>query len=113
MWILGYLSTAIAFIHVGLKTGLSAPSYDNTQSVRIKLRALNGFRSTQAGNVLIYYGGRWGTICDDGWTLQNANVTCRMLGYPRAIGHTKNAYFGIPKEGRLFRIIELDYCRFI
>ncbi|NXL56312.1 MARCO protein, partial [Chordeiles acutipennis] len=37
------------------------------------------------GRVEIFHQGSWGTICDDGWSTQDANVVCRMLGYSRAI----------------------------
>ena len=46
------------------------------------------------GNVQVFYGGKWGAVCDDGWILNNAKVVCRMLGYERALGHTKHGYFG-------------------
>uniref|UniRef100_A0A8C0AWM9 Macrophage receptor with collagenous structure n=1 Tax=Buteo japonicus TaxID=224669 RepID=A0A8C0AWM9_9AVES len=37
------------------------------------------------GRVEIFHQGSWGTICDDGWSTQDASVVCRMLGYRRAI----------------------------
>ncbi|NXJ64577.1 MARCO protein, partial [Rostratula benghalensis] len=37
------------------------------------------------GRVEIFHDGSWGTICDDGWSTQDATVVCRMLGYSRAI----------------------------
>ncbi|KAM9630932.1 macrophage receptor MARCO [Morphnus guianensis] len=37
------------------------------------------------GRVEIFHQGSWGTICDDGWSTQDATVVCRMLGYTRAI----------------------------
>ncbi len=33
----------------------------------------------------ILYHGQWGTICDDAWGIQDANVACRQLGYQYAV----------------------------
>ncbi|NXH94949.1 MARCO protein, partial [Pachycephala philippinensis] len=37
------------------------------------------------GRVEIFHQGSWGTICDDSWTLREAGVVCRMLGFNRAV----------------------------
>ena len=46
----------------------------------VSVRLVNGTRPDE-GRVEVYYGNQWGTVCDDGFTVQNARVICRMLGY--------------------------------
>ena len=42
----------------------------------------------------IYYNGVWGTVCHDGWDLNDAQVVCRQLGYSTATAAIHNAFYG-------------------
>ena len=35
------------------------------------------------GTVLVYLNGQWGTICDDGFSGDDAKVVCYLLGFSR------------------------------
>ena len=45
----------------------------------IRARVVNG-SSTTSGRLELFYNGTWGTVCDDGFTQNDAAVACRMLG---------------------------------
>ncbi|KAF2360384.1 SRCR domain [Trinorchestia longiramus] len=42
---------------------------------------LIGGRDALEGRLMIYSGGRWGTVCSHGWTEDAAAVACQQLGY--------------------------------
>ena len=58
-------------------------------NVRLRSGAL-----VSEGRVEVQYHNFWGSICDDHWTLREANVVCRSLGYGSAAMAAKNAYYG-------------------
>ena len=51
----------------------------------ISLRLQGPSSEKGTGRVEIFANGRWGTICDDQWDINDAKVVCRQLGYKNAV----------------------------
>ena len=57
------------------------------------IRLIGGSGSYE-GRVEVYYNGQWGTVCDDLFDINEANVVCRQLGYQGATRWHDRAYYG-------------------
>ncbi|XP_030831005.1 egg peptide speract receptor-like [Strongylocentrotus purpuratus] len=63
------------------------------EAVEGNIRLIHG-RTENEGSVEIYHATRWGGVCDWWWHMENANVTCKQLGFPGARQFYRRAYFG-------------------
>nr|XP_020459830.1 lysyl oxidase homolog 3 isoform X2 [Monopterus albus] len=64
------------------------------QTERIRVRLVGFPRKHNEGRIELFYRGEWGTICDDDFSIANANVLCRQLGFVSATGWTHSAKYG-------------------
>ncbi len=54
---------------------------------------LMGGASSNEGRLEIYYGGRWGSICENGWGAMTAEVVCTELGFNRPVRTTSGSQY--------------------
>ncbi|XP_077586729.1 lysyl oxidase homolog 3B isoform X1 [Stigmatopora nigra] len=59
-----------------------------------KIRLAGFPRKHNEGRVELFYKGEWGSICDDDFSMANAHVLCRQLGFVEATGWTHSAKYG-------------------
>lgn len=76
------------------QTTTTASPSAQPQSERLKFRLVGYPRKHNEGRIEVFYKGEWGTICDDDFSLTNANVLCRQLGFVSATGWTHSAKYG-------------------
>ena len=55
-----------------------------TDVIALETRMVNG-TDKFSGQVEVFYESEWGTVCDDGWSLQDADVVCKQLGFGKAL----------------------------
>ena len=46
------------------------------------------------GRVEVQHNGTWGTICDYGWDIHDAQVLCHQLGLGKALAAVRNSPYG-------------------
>jgi len=59
----------------------------------VQVRLVNGSNDRE-GRVEVLYKGEWGTVCNDDFDIRDANVICRMMGFPGALSAEINGRFG-------------------
>ncbi len=88
-----------------VKIKVTAEDTTTTQTYTLRVTRIDGGmlrlvdgNTPHEGRLEIFYGGQWGTICDDYWTDSDADVACRQLGFPEGSvgngGRFLRAHFG-------------------
>lgn len=70
------------------------PSPQANNSPGLRLRLAGHPRKHNEGRIELFHREEWGTVCDDDFSISNANVLCRQLGFVSATGWTHSAKYG-------------------
>ncbi|XP_058527080.1 deleted in malignant brain tumors 1 protein-like [Ochotona princeps] len=88
------MGVSTAILGICLLWGLSASQESTTGDfIGLPVRLVDGADQCQ-GRVEVLYQGYWGTVCDDSWDSQDADVVCRQLGCGRSVSALGGAHFG-------------------
>ena len=55
---------------------------------------LQGSPHVSVGRLEVWRNDVWGSVCNEDFTIETANVVCRQLGYDQALDYTPGGYFG-------------------
>jgi len=82
-----------------------------------QIRLVNGVHktwngTTRDGRVEVFTNGQWGTVCDAGFDMEDANVTCRQMGFPGEYANYKEGVLAlIIKHWHILYMISWTLCR--
>ena len=55
---------------------------------------LQGSPYVSVGRLELWRNEMWGSVCNEHFTIEAANVVCRQLGFDQALDYTPGGYFG-------------------
>ncbi|XP_073701089.1 galectin-3-binding protein B-like [Garra rufa] len=87
-----YLLWPLLFLYVSAqrRTLFDARQKQPTQEGNVRLVG----DLDSSGRVEVYHDRQWGSVCDDGWDLAEAQVVCRQMGFPGAISAIPGGTYG-------------------
>ncbi|XP_051741994.1 galectin-3-binding protein A-like isoform X2 [Ctenopharyngodon idella] len=87
-----YLLWPLLFLHVSAQRWTLFDDRPKQPTQEGSIRLVGDHPSS--GRVEIYHDGQWGTVCDDGWDLAEAQVVCHQMGFPGAKIVTPGGQYG-------------------